>query len=82
MTAQQFTDQYIALPPEARHQAEDFISFLRQKYAPPAPSKASRVQGTPGKELLRFVGTIEPDDLILMQQAIEEDCERIDADGW
>jgi hypothetical protein len=79
MTARQFTDQYIALPPEARHQAEDFISYLRQKYAPTS-SPASR--GTPGRELLQFAGTIEPDDLALMKQAIEEGCEKVDANEW
>lgn len=82
MTAQQFTDQYIALPPEARHQAEDFIAYLRQKYAAAAPSKAARVQGIPGKELLQFAGTIEPDDLALMKKAIEEDFGKVDPNEW
>ena len=79
MTAQQFTNEYIALPPEARHQAEDFVSYLRQKYA---PASAPTLRGTPGRELLQFAGTIELDDLALMQQAIEEGCEQVDADEW
>ena len=32
--------------------------------------------GTPGKELLRFAGTIEPDDLNLMAAAIKQGCEQ------
>ena len=34
------------------------------------------------KNLLRFAGSISPKDLKLMQQTIEEDCERIDYNGW
>lgn len=78
MTAEEFTEQYIALPPEAQRQVDDFVAFIHQKYAPKQASPISRVRGTPGKELLRFAGIIEADDLALMQQAIEEDCERIE----
>jgi len=42
----------------------------------------SEVQGTPGKQLLRFAGSILPDDLHLMREAIEQDCERVDVDEW
>lgn len=38
--------------------------------------------GVPGRELLKFVGMIDPEDLAAMAKAIEEDCERIDYDGW
>ncbi len=85
MTAQQFTDKVFALPPEARQHAEEFVDYLQQKYAPTAPTQTpsvSRVRGVPGRELLRFAGTIEPDDLILMEKAIEEGCEQVDADEW
>lgn len=78
MTAKEFTATYNALPPEAQRQVEDFIAFINQKYVPKQASPISRVRGTPGKELLRFAGIIEADDLVLMQQAIEEDCERIE----
>jgi len=39
-------------------------------------------RGTPGKELLRMVGTIPQDDLEKMKQAIEEECERTDPHEW
>ncbi len=42
---------------------------------------AKRV-GVPGKNLLRFAGAIPKKDLEQMKAAIEEGCERIDADGW
>ncbi|HEY3566671.1 MAG TPA: hypothetical protein VGP73_01965 [Thermoanaerobaculia bacterium] len=33
-------------------------------------------KGTPGKDLLKFFGTIEPDDCRRMEEAIEAGCER------
>lgn len=39
-------------------------------------------KGAPGKDLLRFAGAIQPDDLQLMDEAIEAGCERVDTDGW
>lgn len=39
-------------------------------------------RGTPGQQLLRFAGSIPPDDLQLMREAIEQDCERVDVDEW
>ncbi|MFY7802999.1 MAG: hypothetical protein ACOVQ7_06210 [Limnoraphis robusta] len=36
------------------------------------------VQGTPGQQLLRFAGSIPADDLQLMREAIEQDCEQVD----
>ena len=39
-------------------------------------TSALRPRGVPGKELLRFAGTIPADDLELMAQAIEAECER------
>jgi hypothetical protein len=35
-------------------------------------------KGTPGKELLRFAGTISPEDCRRMAEAIEVGCERVD----
>ncbi|MEB3217811.1 MAG: hypothetical protein VKN72_16470 [Nostocales cyanobacterium 94392] len=42
----------------------------------------TEVQGTPGQQLLRFAGSIPPDDLRLMGEAIEQHCERVDVDEW
>lgn len=39
-------------------------------------------KGLSGKEFLAVTGTLEPDDLALTKQAIEEECERVDLDGW
>lgn len=40
------------------------------------------LKGVPGVSLLRFAGAIDADDLELMRQAIEEGCEKVDADEW
>jgi len=42
----------------------------------------STVQGVPGSQLLRFAGTIPLDDIALMREAIEQDCEQVDANEW
>src|SRR5262249_28258488 len=44
--------------------------------------RSSRLKGESGEELLRFLDAMEPfnlDELQLMEQAIEEDCEHITA---
>jgi hypothetical protein len=41
-----------------------------------------RPAGVEGKSLLKFAGTVPPDDLSLMRQAIAEACEHIDSDEW
>lgn len=38
--------------------------------------------GVPGCQLLRFAGAIPLDDLQLMRLAIEQGCERVDANEW
>ena len=42
----------------------------------------AEVCGTPGQQLLPFAGSIPPDDLQLMREVIEQDCERIDVNEW
>lgn len=44
--------------------------------------EAEPLKGVPGSVLLQFVGTIDKEDLRLMEEAIEEGCEKIDEDGW
>ena len=38
--------------------------------------------GTPGRNLLHFVGSIDPADLQAMAQAIQEGCEKVDPNAW
>jgi len=39
-------------------------------------------KGVDGKSLLRFEGAISDEDLRIMSQAIEENCERVDVNEW
>ncbi|NDJ17900.1 hypothetical protein [Myxacorys almedinensis] len=42
----------------------------------------TKVRGIAGKQLLRFAGSIPPDDLQLIREAIEQDCEQVDVNEW
>ncbi len=44
--------------------------------------QTSAIRGTPGQQLLKFAGTISNEDLAIMQQAIYQGCEQVDADEW
>jgi len=65
---QEVTERLDALPPEDQRRVLELARALTERH--PA--------GVPGKDLLRFMGTIEKTDLDLMRRAIEEDCERVD----
>ncbi|MEQ8463270.1 hypothetical protein [Coleofasciculus sp. E1-EBD-02] len=43
---------------------------------------SSTIQGVSGRQLLRFAGSIPPDDVKLMRQAIEQDCEQVYLNEW
>ena len=40
------------------------------------------LKGKPGKDLLKFAGTIDQESLKAMEEAVEYGCERVDANGW
>lgn len=42
----------------------------------------STPHGVPGQQLLRFAGSIPFEDVEVMREAIERDCERVDFDEW
>ena len=63
-------DQLDKLPVEQQRQVLDFARTL------------SKPAGKRGKDLLYFAGGISADDLTLMAQAIEQDCEQINANEW
>lgn len=48
----------------------------------PSPEATRAHQGTRGQQLLIFAGSIPADDLLTMQQAIDADCETVDAHEW
>ncbi len=42
----------------------------------------STPRGVPGKQLLRFAGTIPLSEVEVMRQAIEQGCEQVDVYEW
>jgi hypothetical protein len=70
-SAHNFNDEFDKLTPD---QQAEVISFLRALRGTPV--------GTPGRELLQFAGTISPEDLKLMEEAIEQGCGQVDLNEW
>jgi hypothetical protein len=69
-----------AIREQLQHLAHDeqrqVLDFAR------ALALAHRPHGVPGKELLRFAGTIAASDLAEMTEAIETGCEKVDTNEW
>lgn len=42
----------------------------------------SKILGVPCQQLLRFAGSIPTDDIQLIREAIEQDCEQVDTNEW
>jgi hypothetical protein len=60
------------LPPEQQRHVLEFVRAL----------VAAQVRGVPGQSLLRFSGTIDASDLVMMAQEIEDGCEHIHGEDW
>lgn len=69
---QDILNQLEQLPDDLQRRVLSFAQAL----VPTSP------KGTPGKELLRFAGSLEETDAQAMARVIEEGCERVDADAW
>ncbi|QYO67369.1 hypothetical protein JVX88_11550 [Leptolyngbya sp. 7M] len=69
---QTIVQQLEGLPQPLQQQVLEFVRSLAH----------SPIQGTPGAQLLQFAGTIPSDDLRLMREAIEQDCEQVDLNEW
>lgn len=65
-------EQLKAMPQPLQKQVLEFVRSLVK----------AEVRGTPGQQLLRFAGSISSDDLQLMREVIEQDCERVDVNEW
>jgi hypothetical protein len=68
----QILDQVSKLPLSKQKLVLSFASSLELK--PP--------RGVPAKDLLTFAGCMEVADVEAISKAIEEGCERVDANGW
>jgi hypothetical protein len=47
-----------------------------------AENLPSTLRGTPGRDLLKYFGTIDSEDCRRMEEAIEAGCERVDPRDW
>lgn len=60
----------------------DHLDDPRQQQVLEFARRLSSPAGTHGRDLLRFVGAIDPADLEVMSQAIQEGCEKVDPNAW
>jgi len=66
----QLREQLENLPAVQQHQVLEFARSLVK----------AKGRGMPGKDLLRFAGAIEAEDLIAIERAIHEGCEKVNLD--
>ncbi|MGA7876851.1 MAG: hypothetical protein WCA08_14410 [Desulfoferrobacter sp.] len=71
---QEITSQLHRLSPDQKKRVLEFVQALAQE--------TERPSGVAGSELLCFAGSIEKDDLMAMEQAIAEGCERVNLNEW
>lgn len=69
---QELHDQLDRLPPGQQQQVLDFARALA----------ASGARGVPGTNLLPFAGSITAEDLEIMTNIIDSDCEQVNHDEW
>lgn len=65
--AEQIAEQVATLPPEDQKRVIAFVGALA----------VTQPKGVPGRDLLRFAGTVSEEDADLMTQAIDEGCEQV-----
>jgi hypothetical protein len=68
----EITKKIKTLPDNLQRQVLIFVDALQ----------VSSLRGAQGKMLLEFAGTISPDDLSIIKQAIESGCEKVDDSEW
>ena len=71
-TIQEIVQRLENLSPGQQRQVLDFALELSDELS----------KRYPGEKLLKLVGTISPEDLEIMKQAIEEGCEQINESEW
>ncbi len=69
-----------ALDAEGKRKMLDFSRELAARG--PSGAREPRPVGDTGGALLAFAGTIDREDLEEIRRAVDEDCEKIDEEGW
>ncbi len=75
MTTTEFTNEVLKRIP--RIPPDRYETILAQ-----FDGASDRPRGTPGRELLKFAGSISAETVERMKQVIEEECEWIDYESW
>ncbi len=65
-------DDLDRLTPEQQRRAAEMVHSLTSE----------PLKGTPGRDLARFFGAMDPESVREMSAAIEEGCERVDLNEW
>ncbi|MDN5697854.1 MAG: hypothetical protein L0G70_07750 [Rubrobacter sp.] len=73
-------EQIDALDAEGKRRVLDFSRELADRG--PSGAREPRPVGETGGALLAFAGTIDREDLEEIRRAVDEDCEKIDEEGW
>jgi hypothetical protein len=60
----------------------DRLDDTRQQPVLDFARRLTESEGTPGRDLLRFAGIIDPADIEAMSRAIQEGCEKVDLEAW
>jgi hypothetical protein len=64
-------------------QQADVLAFMRQLHSSGTARRRSEAEEAARRaSILSLAGSIPPEDLAIMSRVIDEDCERIDQDGW
>jgi hypothetical protein len=69
---QEVSEKLDSLPPEDQRRVLDLARALAGR----------KVSGVKGKDLLPFTKGFSKEDLEIMGQAVEEDCEKVDLSEW
>jgi hypothetical protein len=65
-------EQIVRLPIEQKRKVLEYVRKLA----------ATKIHGVPGQNLLRFAGTIDHEDLMIIEQTIKKGCEKVNLDEW
>jgi len=68
----QLKEQLRCLPVEKQHQVLEFARTLVQ----------AKGHGSCGKDLVKFAGTIDSEDLLAIEKTIHEGCEKVNLGEW
>ena len=71
--AQELQEEISRLPNAQQRRVLDFARSL---------SSGSQPNGGASRNLLRYAGTIEKDDLAIIEQVIHQGCETVNPDEW